>query len=179
MRKGYRFNGNRNFALQLTKPHPTKRFQLTGAPEMIPLQGIRKNTLDRVLQFSDSVEQAAQQIEALSLGSILEPDVGPGQRAVQELDEATIERIVQNRTENVLAQKDDEHAKQIREMRAEMEEMRRMIAESSKPATRKKAAKKGRKNRNVVQDTIESLGEPELDEDQQAMLKGVDFGPSA
>lgn len=170
---GYRFNGNRNYALQLTKAHPTKKFELTGAPHMIPLQGIRKDAMERILHYSENAQHAAQQIEALSLGQIMEPEVGPAHAPTQQFDEAVIERIVQQRTENVIAQQKDVHLEQMAEMRATIAEMQKKLAEQAKPVTRKKRGRKPGKKSVVEQAKKDLADEPELTEAEEEAVANL------
>lgn len=171
VKMGYRFNGNRAYAIQLTKAHPTKKFALTGAPHMVPLQGIKKNVLDRVLHYSENATHAAQQIEALSLGKILEPDVGPAPTQVQQFDESVIERIVQQRTENVLAQRKDEQQQQIAELQVQLQAMQaKLLAKQTAAAPKKRGRPK---KRSVVQEAQQALDGPELTDEQASMVANL------
>lgn len=169
LNRGYRFNGTRQYGLQLTKAHPTKRFSLTGQPYREILGGVSHQQLKQILMRSNSAGEAADQIEAISTGAQLAPAFDDN-TAVPKVDDKLIERIVQNRTENVIAQKTAAQEQQIALLQQQIEELRQQKAAPAVPAKRKPGRPKGSKNKPKAGDVV-------LTEEQEEMLDSINFGP--
>lgn len=167
--KGYRFHQTRLYAVQLTKPDTTKRFNDTNAPIRHRLGGIKRDVLHKILLYSHSAQHAAQQIEDISLGNKLAPEE-PTNQVPQAIDESQIQRLAEAYAENMVAKRDNEAVNDLQAQLKEAQDMIRELQESSK-AKKPAAARKKRGKAASKPDKTNVLGaEPELDADQQAML---------
>lgn len=182
IQRGYRFNGNRNYGIQLTKASTTKRFRLTGAPYRDLLGGVSHQQLKQILLRSNSAEEAADQIEAICTGKQLVPEFQDDRVVAPQLNDKLIEQIVQNRTENVIAQKTAQQEKRILELQAQIEALEARASQPAPVQEKKKPGRpKGSKNKAkpvAVPRGTDVLDDVELTEEQEEMLRKLNFGPA-
>lgn len=182
--RGYRFHGNRAYAIQLTKPHPTKKFKMTGAPYRDPLGGISRRTLTNILMFSQDAVEAADQIEAMCAKGQLEPEFksahAPGAGA--KVDQELLERMAQNRADGMVAKREAEREIRESEREIEMKEVKLQLTEAQaaiKQLTKKKPAAKGKakpRKSAVAAAKAKLSSEPALTEQQEKMAQEVMAG---
>lgn len=184
-RRKYAFHGNRNAAIHLTVADPKNRFKMTNAPRRVLLRPIGFETYEQIVTQCASVNEACDQIEAISLGHDLNPTMAkPGAISAE-----ASERIIQNRVQNELAHATQPLADQLSQQQELLEKQNEVIAAlkrqlesgGSKPGRKKPGPKPGTKRKSrVVEEAAADLANdgdlPELTEAQQKMMANVRMG---
>lgn len=147
---------SRAFAIQLTKPD-FDNMTSTG-PKRKPLAGITQSRFDRILLYADTVRQAADQIEAMSLGTLTDPELPSEHQGSGGLNSKQMEQIVKNRTESAVAAATGKLHGEIAQLKADqeasvkrnadlMKTVQALMSKLDKPA--KKAKKPGKVQQKV------------------------------
>lgn len=173
-KRGYNFLISRAYAIQLTKPNPTKRFAFSNAPYQEALGGCNHENYTHIMRWAIDDREAADQIERICTGAIQIPEIGPRQGGAPAVTEEIVEKLAQNRADAIASNTVAEIAALKTQLQQEIAELRK-IKESAIVETKSKRGRPpGSKNKKKS-----ASAEPELTEEQEAMLKTVNFGPPA
>jgi len=178
--------------LCLTKVDKDKPpFKITGNPRRKPMIPVSQHHLDDILTYSQDLNEAIAQVEALSLGTQTEPDLRRGPQG-GGVNMAEVESMINRRVSNEVAKATEaqqEMQAEIDKLKAERDEALKKAATAAAPKKKKvakKTTKKTRKPGKVVERLrreaeAEAAGEPPLTEEQQeaydAAMKAAQ-GPS-
>lgn len=171
----YAFHSQRGVALRLTRPDPNNRFKETNRPRRILLVPITEKVMDQILTYASDLNEAADQIEAISLGHQLTPQFrnagsagGAPQPSMEQL--AT---LVDNKVSAAITEKNRE----IEFLKKELLEAKaKAVPAPETPTKRKPGRPKGSKNKPKtlpaqVKKAQEKVAEREkLNEEKQDML---------
>ena len=170
-KRGYRFNFDRQYAIQLTVADPVRRFKDTKQPYRNLLGGVNHVQMAQILRYSESAVEAADQIEAISTGKLLVPTVGARQSAsAQPMPQDLVETIAANRAQSIAADRLREAEAQLQAKMAELDAKLAALDAPAKEAPKKRGRPRGSTNRS--KETV-------LTPDQEEMLKGLRLGPTA
>lgn len=148
--RNYRFQYQRGCGIRLTAVNSKERFRETGQFKRTPLTPVSTVHLNQILRMAENAEQAADQIEAISLGKQFEPNMAkPGN--MPGLDNKTIERIVETRTQHAMADASEQYQKMIAQQRSEMEDLRVQLEELRKATEKKKPGRPKGSRTSVVE----------------------------
>lgn len=185
-------NRDSRVGLQLTKPDNSQPSFKSGRKKRQLMTPVSPEHLKEILNYSRDVNEAVMQIEAISTGAQLAPTLrGGAQGGGGQVDMAALEKIILQRVDNEIAQREEKVAAERAQQNARIVELEKQLEEASKPKTagRKKAAKKaGRKPQKggVVERLQEKAkakmdadGLPILSDEQQKQLGNVMGGFAA
>lgn len=129
--------------------------------------------LNEILVYSRNAEEAAEQIEQMSLGVQDAPQFNnAAPAAAPSLDPAAIDQLIGNRVANELAKQQSGNDAKIAQLQKQLEETQ---AELSATKTRGRAGKKktSKKAARKPPRKTSTDGQPELTEDEQAALDAI------
>jgi len=147
--RNYAFHAMRGVGLALTRADldPANRFKETGRARRIHMIAVSAQDLHQILRYSQNAVEAADQVEAIATGAQLKPSFTHGAQPAPAIDGAMIEKLVTSRVQNEIAKLVDQSQQEQSKQTAEIEELKRQLAESQKPADApQKPARKSRKN---------------------------------
>jgi len=167
--RGYFFVKDSRYEVKLSRPdpNPEHRFKHTGQPRMIQLGGTTLHQTREILQQSRNPRDAADQIEAIATGKAIAPRDPNDERAFG-IDAATMEAVITNRVANEVARISDAAQRKQALLEREMAELKAKLSMAAATEPKKRGRPKGSKNR--------PKGEPQLTEEQQAMLDALPLG---
>jgi hypothetical protein len=174
-RRGYAFHSQYETGIRLTKPDMGANgvFKETRRRKRILLVPISPAHLDEILVYSRNADEAAEQIEKMSLGVQDAPRFGHAAPAQQPaIDPGAIDQLISNRVANELAKQQAGNDAKLAELQQQLVEAQQQLdaaKAASKPA-RKKAAKKAAR-KPARKKTSDGL--PELTAEEQAHLDKV------
>lgn len=115
----YGLHLERSSAIRLTVPDPDSRRQ-SGAFSRRLLAPISKAKYERIRNYAETVQEACDQIEALSHGRLTDPDLPSehSERGGSGLDSATMQHIVNSRVETAVAAAQAQQSTEIGALRS-------------------------------------------------------------
>jgi hypothetical protein len=164
--KGYGFHSCRQYPVQLTVASKTRFRKVDGLPHREPLRGIPVAELEPILTNCETVEEAALQIERLSLGEI--------QSAVEEhrpagnsgISASELAKLVENRVRSVAGEEMNQFRSEMAQMRQDMAELAQSVVDAARaiqdavPKAKAKARKlPAQTGKRTVEETDEILAQ--------------------
>jgi hypothetical protein len=172
-RRGYAFHSQYQTGLRLTKPDMSADgvFKETKRRKRVLLVPISRPHLDDILTYSRNTEEAAEQIEKMSLGVQDAPSFAhSAPQPAAGMDAATIDRLISNRVANELAKQQKSSDAKMAELQKQLEEAQQQLKDAKKA---RPAARKGKKTAKKVARKVDKSGLPELTPEEQAALNAT------
>lgn len=112
------------FALVLTVADPTQRRE-SGMPVRKILAGISQAKWNRILMYSRTVQEAADQAAAIAEGRLTDPDLPSehSEGSQPTMDEATVRQILETRATNVASAATDQISKVVAKMQGRLDDV--------------------------------------------------------
>lgn len=181
--RGWAFHSQSGIGLRLTKADPSENGKFkTGRHKRILMTPVSKDALDEILKYSRDIRQAVEQIEAISIGAQLKPELNNSGDS-GGMDPKVMEKLITQRIENEMAKLGEANQKKLDAAQAKLEKLEAELAAAKKkvPAkaakkTSKKATRKPPKGGVVerlaarTEVELDENGEPILSEEQEAQL---------
>tara|TARA_R110002126_G_scaffold291760_1_gene457040 strand:- start:31392 stop:31859 length:468 start_codon:yes stop_codon:yes gene_type:complete len=151
---------------------------------------VSKIHLDEILSYSRNLQEAVEQIEAISVGAQLAPQFAhPGAAgAAPGMDPQVMEKLMNQRIENEMAKLKEANQAQLDEANAKLEKMEAALAKATAtPKAGKKASKKtsprkqpkgGILDRMKAKQETDENGDPVLTDEQEKTLAATMLGES-
>ena len=170
-RRGYAFHSQYQSGLRLTKPDMSADgvFKETRRRKRVLLVPISPAHLNEILVYSRNSNEAAEQIEQMSLGVQDAPRFQHSAAApTPAVDAGALDQLISNRVSNELAKQQAASDAKIAALQQQLEETQQKLS-TAKTTAKKKAKKPARKaSRKTSKD-----GLPELSTDEQAALDAI------
>lgn len=149
-RRGYGFHLQRGYALTLNVRSGEKRSN--GDPVWRHLIPITRQKLDRILEYCETINEAANQVELLSHGKLTDPNL-PAEhgQAPTALDSGALERIAAARADHAVAKLTAQHNAEMAQMREQIERLSAKAAAAPVQQKRGRGRPPGSKNRPKVE----------------------------
>ena len=181
--RGWAFNRQAGIGLRLTKQDDKNpAFESTGKKRRILMTPISRAHLDEILSYSRNIQEAVEQIEAISIGAQLAPQFAhPGASGpAPGMDPQVMEKLITQRMENELAKatermqaetqsKLDAAAEKLAALEAKLAEAEAMPPSKAK-AVKKKASKKATTRKQPKGGILDRIKQQKLDENGDPVL---------
>lgn len=143
--KGYGFHSCRQYPVQLTVASKTRFRKVDGLPHRDTLRGITVAELEPILNNCETIEEAALQIERLSLGEIASSvEEMRGQGAAPGMSAEALGKLVENRVRSVAGSEMDQFRSEMAQMRTEMADLANAVIEAARAVQGEVKAGKGK-----------------------------------
>jgi len=181
-RRGWAFHRQSNIGLRLTKkdPNPENVFKSTGQRKRILMTPISRVHLDEILTVSRNLQEAVEQIEAISIGAQLSPEFAHmSANGAAGVSPAVMEKLLLQRMENEMAKiteanqaKLDAAEKKMAALEAKLEKAQETpkAAKPKKVPGERKQPKGGVVERLKRQQEMDENGDPVLTVAQEAEM---------
>lgn len=166
--RGWAFQQERGIGLRLTKPdpNPANVYKTTGKRKRVAMAAVSREHLLEILAKSHTIEEAVEQIEAISTGAQLQPSFGRAGGAGVSTE--VVEKLLTQRVQNAVSQHTEQMDRVVADQAAQIEQLQAQLkqAQQKRGPGRPKGSKNKAKGKAVPRGTQDD--EPELTEEQQA-----------
>lgn len=143
-RRGYGFHLQAGYAITLNMADVESGRRESGHSKRRPMVPITHPKYDRILTFAESVNEAANQVEALSHGRVTDPHL-PAEHGTQpSMDSEAIERIAKARADHAVAAATARQEQAVAALAQENKSLRETAARLLAEMAANKPKKRGR-----------------------------------